>query len=76
MKRLSLFVLLLLVLFPTSGLENDNKTIVYICYGTNAYAFHAYSSCRGLSNCKGEIRAISLDEAQKMGRKPCGICYK
>lgn len=33
-------------------------------------------NCRGLGNCKGEIKQISLEEAKKKGRTPCGYCYR
>lgn len=51
---------------------NDNT--VYICTGNSSNKYHANSKCRGLGGCKGSIKAISKEEAIKMGRTPCGIC--
>lgn len=51
---------------------NDNT--VYICTGNSSKKYHADSKCRGLGGCKGSIKAISKEEAIKMGRTPCGIC--
>jgi hypothetical protein len=51
---------------------NDNT--VYICTGNSSKKYHANSKCRGLGGCKGTIKAISKEEAIKMGRTPCGIC--
>ena len=48
---------------------------VYICTGSGAYAYHNSSSCRGLNNCRGEIKVVSVSKANSMNRKPCDICY-
>jgi hypothetical protein len=40
--------------------ENSEEGIVYICTGSSAYAFHSYSNCPGLNNCRGSV--ISIDQ--------------
>lgn len=49
---------------------------VWICTGESSERYHAYSDCKGLSNCRTNIEEISLQEAESMGRTPCRICYK
>jgi hypothetical protein len=73
------FLSLLLTIAPISlGDFGDhlstNDNTVYICTGTSSKKYHADSKCRGLGGCKGSIKAISKEEAIKMGRTPCGIC--
>ncbi|PSJ77130.1 hypothetical protein C7N43_10355 [Sphingobacteriales bacterium UPWRP_1] len=50
------------------------KTGVYICRSEHAYAYHKYT-CRGLSNCRAEVSRVSVSDAQRMGYRPCRICY-
>ena len=57
-------------------LTQDNSSKVYICTGGSSKKYHKTSSCTGLSRCSGEVKSITLDEAKKIGRTPCGICYK
>lgn len=70
--------LLCILLFIGSSLvfENDSNKTVYICTGSTAYAYHANKNCSGLSNCKGEIKAVTLSEAEQQNRKPCKKCCK
>ncbi len=32
--------------------------------------------CRGLNNCRGRVKTISISQALKEGRTPCEICYR
>jgi len=52
------------------------KDTVYICTGPQSKRFHKSPECRGLSSCSKEIKAVSIETARKMGRTPCGWCYK
>lgn len=70
MKKLLLGLLLFLVV----SCSNKSNS-VYICTGPYAKAYHNTDECRGILSCKAEIKLITLDEAQKMGRTPCGYCY-
>lgn len=59
--------------------HNDKEAkgeIVYICTGGSSKRYHATRSCKGLRNCGGTIKAISIEEAEEMGRTPCRICYE
>lgn len=58
----------------TQSMLNE-ETIVYICTGGSSKKYHSTSSCSGLRNCGGEVKEITLEKAQKMGRTPCKICY-
>ena len=57
----------------TTG-DNEAK-VVYICTGGSATRYHASKNCKGLSNCGGAIREVTIEQAEKMGRTPCKICY-
>jgi len=56
--------------------EKKKETNVVICNGKTAYAYHKDSKCKGLKNCKGGTKTVTLEKAKEMGRKPCGYCYK
>jgi uncharacterized protein YceK len=59
--------------------SNDKEAkgeIVYICTGGYSKRYHATRSCKGLRNCGGTIKAISIEDAEEMGRTPCRICYE
>ena len=49
---------------------------VYICTGPMSKRYHCDRYCRGLNSCSKEVIAVSLEKAKKMGRTPCGWCYK
>lgn len=48
---------------------------VYVCMGGYARRYHKSSSCEGLRNCGGEIKAMTKEEAQNLHKTPCHICY-
>jgi hypothetical protein len=73
MKKL--FVLLVVGLLFTSCEDLFTGGSVYICTGSGAYAYHNSSNCRGLNNCGGSIKSVSVSKAKSMGRKSCSICY-
>ena len=52
------------------------KGTVYICTGPQSKRFHKTPNCRGLGSCSKEIKEVSIEVARKMGRTPCGWCYK
>lgn len=59
------------------GDYKNGKVSVYICTGPQSKRYHRTIGCRGLKNCSGEIRKVSLAEAKdKYYRTPCGYCYK
>lgn len=54
-----------------------DEKVVFICTGPSAYAYHGNSECSLMvSRCTGAIKAVSLNTAKKMRRKPCGKCAK
>ena len=59
--------------------QNNDKeaegATVYICTGGSATRYHASKNCKGLSNCGGAIREVTIEQAEEMGRTPCRICY-
>lgn len=58
----------------TIRVHKTTKTGVYICRSEHAYAYHRYS-CRGLGNCRAEVSRVSVSDAQRLGYRPCRICY-
>jgi len=48
---------------------------VYVCGGGSAYAYHNSDGCSGLNRCSHGVSAVTVSEAQNMGRRPCKKCY-
>ena len=75
MKKFIMTMLFFATAFSFGALGNSN-TMVYVCTGGSAYAYHCNRGCRGLNRCGASIRYVTLSEAYSMGRsKPCGWCY-
>lgn len=55
--------------------KETNEKTVYICTGRSSTRYHATKKCRGLCNCGGTIREVTIEQAERMGRTPCKICY-
>jgi len=73
MKRiLTLVAFMLLPLLAGTAQQKDQ--MVYICTGPTAEVYHKYKDCRGLKACSGDVKVVTLKEAQKTRRK-CRICY-
>jgi hypothetical protein len=49
---------------------------VYLCEGPYSKVYHKSETCRGLSHCSTRIYKVTLQEAQKEGRRPCKIEYR
>jgi hypothetical protein len=49
---------------------------VYLCEGPYSKVYHRSATCRGLSNCSTRIYKVTLEEAQKLGRRPCKFEYR
>lgn len=71
-------LLLAAMLCFSSHALNSQSTAVYISTGKSAYAYHRTKSCPSLRKCvqEGHVRTVTLEEAVRMKRKPCGKCYK
>ena len=67
MKKLILLSFILL-LTSFNSVESD----VYICGAKGAKRYHFSKSCRGLNNCKNEIKKVTLKEAKNFGLTLCG----
>lgn len=61
------------VTWPTA---TKKVNYVYICEGPYSKVYHKSATCRGLSNCSTRIYKVTLEEAQKLGRRPCKIEYR
>ena len=48
---------------------------VYVCSGGSAYAYHNSEGCTGLNRCTHTVNAVTIAEAEGMGRRPCKKCY-
>lgn len=48
---------------------------VYVCGGSSAYAYHSSDGCAGLNRCSHGVSAVTVAEAEGMGRRPCKKCY-
>ena len=65
-----IFIIGFLSIFSLGVNSLDDQ--VYICNSTGAKKYHYKKNCRGLSNCKKEIKEISLEAAKDRGRTLCG----
>ena len=69
LKALILILLALIVSIPVT----QSDTTVYICVSKSSKAYHLDKDCFALNNCKHEIRAVSLYDAQNSyERRLCG----
>ena len=46
---------------------------VYVCEGPKSVVYHKSENCGGLSYCSTRVYKVTLEEAVKMGRRPCKI---
>lgn len=54
----------------------SKNSLVYICDGLYAYAYHSSNSCPGLNNCKGPINLVAQEFAINIkNRRPCCRCW-
>ena len=79
-KRILILVAsILLTSFSSAGdVHNcaEEQPKVYVVMSNNAYAYHKSRSCKAVKKATHKVKEVTLEEAQKMGRKPCGMCYK
>ena len=67
------FIAIISILFLCAFTPAGN---VYVCVSNTSVAYHSNRNCTGLSRCTHEIKAMSIDDAVKMGKRQCHICYK
>lgn len=53
---------------------DDAASIVYVCTGPNAKAYHTDEDCKGLERCSDDIKEMTEQEAIDMGRHLCHYC--
>jgi hypothetical protein len=76
-KVLLAFLVSILLITSFKPLPATSKTVyVYICEGPYSKVYHKADDCKGLSNCSTKIYKVTLEEAVKMGRRPCKIEYR
>jgi len=69
-----------ILLLATSCGQNENpaareqETLVLVCISNTAHRYHSHY-CRGLKECTHEVKEVTIDEAESMGRTPCGFYY-
>ena len=75
-----LLAIMLLTGNVNSGIQStrihSGDTYVYICTGPQSKKYHSSPRCNGLNRCSATIEKITLSKAKKLGRGPCGICYR
>lgn len=69
-------ILLVMGLAFTAYASNASKEKVFICTGGSSQCYHKSETCKGLCNCRASIKEITLEDAEKMGRRPCKMCCK
>lgn len=75
-----LFVFALLFLAPSLSLNaGESQALaqnkVYVVMSNTAHVYHSNRDCKGLQNATHKIKQVTVEEAKKMGRRPCKICY-
>jgi hypothetical protein len=48
--------------------------LVLVCMGSSSKSYHSTSVCKGVHHCASEVKRMSKDDAEKLGRTPCPIC--
>lgn len=73
----TLFILVILLCCSFSmGEQPQASAKVYICTGPQSKRYHKTPDCQGLRSCSKEIKEVTLEYAKKLGRTPCGYCYR
>jgi len=76
-KSLIPFVLSLLLVAGVKSVPVVEKIeYVYVCEGPRSVVYHRSEDCSGLSHCSTRTYKVTLEEAVKMGRRPCKIEYR
>ena len=74
MRKFCFVLLLVFAGCSNENLSDKEPTKVYICTGKYSHSYHRSKTCNGLNNCSGEIKKISLEDAERAYDK-CKICY-
>lgn len=49
---------------------------VIVVMSTGSYAYHKTRDCSAVRRATHPVKEVTLEEAKRMGRKPCRTCYK
>lgn len=78
-KILSILMLAVALISCGGGKEKKNNKLgfdeVYVCGGRYAKRYHNDEYCKGLQSCRGGIEIMTIEEAEDLGKTPCGYCY-
>lgn len=64
-------IIFIAFLFCLLSFKNEDSK-VFICGVRGAKKYHYNENCRGLNNCKHEIKNVSISEAKGYGLTLCG----
>lgn len=73
---LFILVILLCCSFSMGEQPQASGVKVYICTGPQSKRYHKTPDCQGLRSCSKEIKEVTIEYAKKLGRTPCGYCYR
>ena len=80
MAKQFLIVLLTFLLFGFSSVDTfsflSEQAKVIVVMSNNSYAYHKTKNCSAVKKATHKVKEVPLEEAKKMGRRPCRICYK
>lgn len=55
--------------------KSNSSNLVYICMGGHSTKYHTTKNCKGLQKCKGGVKSITINEAERTyKRTPCKLC--
>ena len=75
LKKLRNILLTAGLLLACGCATNKQPASVFICTGLKGDAYHLSSTCKGLSDCDGELGEVTIAEAIEIGLHPCKICF-
>lgn len=61
-------------LYPVHRVEKHVAS-VYVCMSKSSLAYHNRDNCAGLNRCNHEVKSMSVDDAQNLGKRECMKCY-
>jgi len=58
---------------PTTTAATESA--VYVCMSKGSVAYHNSDRCSGLNRCTHTVKAMSVADAQDLGKRACQKCY-
>ena len=68
-------LLFVIMLFVCQSCGSSSDSGVYICTGPRSKVYHKTANCKGLRRCSGRVKKITLEEAKRLHRRACKLCY-